>query len=278
MAENTSTQTQIREAENQVKVEGYLREMRLEDKDDIISGDVIIATDMHSEHSVSVYANKFNKNGNANRAYKGLQTVMAEYVSIASLLKEGRTLEEAVTMATKVSIGLGKLTRNEFYANDELISRPRISSNFFNRIKDDTFEPKAEFDIECYFERIRSEIKDDTETGRLLVDVIVPMYGGVVVPMELVAEGDAAEYIKTHYDAKRTGRVWGNIVNIAERIVTKVAGFGKAKEDVKLTIPVSLSLSAAAKNSMTKMTLRPSPRTKSRKHGKCAKQKCSPLS
>jgi len=235
MPENENKMTQIRQADNKVKVEGILRELNLKEENDIINGEVIISTDSVSEHSVSVYIAKLTKDNKENRAYKGMKTVMDEYVSIADLVKDGKTMEEAVAMATKVRIGNGQLSRNEFYFNDELISRPRVSSNFFNRIDDAaTFEPKAEFEIECYFEKIRKEMKDSEETGRLLIDVIVPMYGGSVVPMELIAADEVAEYLESHYEAKRTGHVWGDIVNIAERTITKKSGFGKDKEDVKV--------------------------------------------
>ena len=226
--------TQIRQADNKVRIEGILREINLKEENDIISGEIIIATDVVSEHSVSVYVARLTKDKKENRAYKGIKTVMTEYVSIAALVKDGKTMEEAAALATKVRTGNATLGRNEFYANDELVSRPRIASNFFNRIDDEkTFEPKAEFELECYFEKIRKEVKDGEETGRLLIDVIIPLYGGRVIPMELVAADDVADYISSNYETKRTGSVWGDIVNIAERIVTKKSGFGKDKEEVK---------------------------------------------
>jgi hypothetical protein len=233
MAEVTNKKTQIRQADNSVKIEGIVREINLEEKDDVISGDVIISTGGNSEHAVSVYISRLTKANIENRAYKGIKTVMKDYASIASLLKEGKTLEEAASLATKVRIGSGSLGRNEFYANDELVSRPRISSNFFNRIEDDSFEPKAEFEVECYFEKIRKEIKNNEETGRLIIEAILPVYGGLVVPMEFIAADDIADYMEQNYEAKKTGRIWGDIVNIAERILTKKSGFGKDKEDIK---------------------------------------------
>ena len=222
---------------NKVRIEGILKELNIKEENDVISGDVIISTDAHSDHAVSVYVTKETKEGKANTAWKGIQTVMNEYTSIAALMKEGRTLEEATNMATKVRLGGrngGTLGRNEFYANDELVSRPRISANFFSRIDDDSFEPKARFEVECYFEKIRKEMKDSEETGRLLIDAIIPMYGGVVVPMEFIADGEVAEYLESNYSARKTGEIAGNIVNIAKRTVTKKTGFGEAREDVQV--------------------------------------------
>ena len=234
MSKESKTKTQIREATNRIHIEGILKEIRLKEENDVISGDIIIMTGEHSEHAIRTYVTRLTKTEKVNAAYKGLQTVMTEYVSIASLLKEGRTLEEAQPLATKVRVTRGRLERNEFYTNDELVSRPAISSNFFNRVDDNSFEPKAEFELECYFERKRKETKDSEETGRLLVDVIIPIYGGAVIPMELVADGEIADYLEANYETKRTGNIWGSIVNIVERTATKKSGFGAAKEEVKV--------------------------------------------
>lgn len=229
---NTNTNTQIREAENKVKIEGILKEIRLEEKEDIISGDVIILVGENSEIAVSVYVGKTTKSGGENKAYSGIQTVMEEYVSIAALMKEGKPYAEAFAEATKVRINKAKLDKQEFYANGgEFVSNPRVSSNFFNRIIDDAFSPRAEFDIECYFEKIRKEIKGSEETGRIIIDAIIPLYGGKVVPMEFVAEGEVADYIESNYSPRKTGQVWGDVVNIVERTVVKKSGFGKDKEE-----------------------------------------------
>lgn len=227
-------ETQIRQADNKVNLEGVLKELQLEEKNEVINGNVIIQTGENEAHTVSVYANKLTKSGTENRAFKGLQTVMREFVSIASLMKEGKTYEEAVDQATKVRVGNASLGRNEFYTNGEFVSNPQISGNFFNRVEKD-FNPRAEFEIECFFEKIRKEIKNDEETGRVIVDAIVPLYGGKVVPMQFVAtDEETAEYIEMHYEKNRTGHIWGDIVNTAERKTLKKSGFGKDREDVKV--------------------------------------------
>ena len=238
---------QIRQADNSVRIEGLLRELKLEERDDVISGEVIIATDQQSEHAVRAYAKRLTNDGKPNTAYKGLQTLINECkeMSIAALMKEGRTLEEAQQMATKIRIGGkngGQLGRNEFYAGTELVSRPSISANYFHRIVDKSFSPKAEFEVECYFNKIRKEIKGGEETGRLIIEAIIPCYNGIVIPMEFVAESDTAEYIETNYATKKTGRIWGEIINVVERVVTKKSGFGKDKEDVQVNFTRELMI------------------------------------
>lgn len=239
-----NSNTQIREAENKVRVEGYVKEIKLEEKDDVISGDIVVYTGENSGIPISVYTKKMTNKGTENKAYKGLQTVMSEFVSIASVMEKGQaaTIEDALSMATRVRVTNGKLGLNEFYSNDELVSNPRVSANFFKHVTDDNFEPKAEFEIECYFSKIHKEIKKDEETGRLILDTIVPMYGGKVVPLTFVAEGDIADYLENNYTEKKTGCIAGDIVNTIERTVTRKAGFGKAREDVKVNFTRELKV------------------------------------
>ena len=113
---------------------------------------------------------------------------------------------------------------------------PQVTANFINRVTGE-FNPRAEFSLEVYFESIVPEMKDSEETGRLVVKVILPLYGGVVVPLTLiVADPDAVDYISTHYEKGRTGKIWGELVNSTEVIKTVEQGFGKAKEKITTKI------------------------------------------
>lgn len=229
---------ELREALNEVFIEGILKEKTLElatinvqgKKADVIRGELVISDKENSEHRVRVFANKLTKEGKENSVYKGLKTVMDEYVSVAEALKLGQTAEAA----DKVRITKGKIGLNEYYTpNGELRSFPIVTTNFVNRVKDGTYNPKAEFSLEFYFDNILPEIKDNEETGRLIVKGIVPVYGGEVIPLTLiVADEDAVNYIQTNYEKGKTGKVWGELVNTVE--ITKIVeqGFGKAKEKI----------------------------------------------
>ena len=229
---------ELREALNEVFIEGILKEKTLElatidvqgKKADVIRGELVISDKENSEHRVRVFANKLTKEGKENSVYKGLKTVMDEYVSVAEALKLGQTAEAA----DKVRITKGKIGLNEYYTpNGELRSFPIVTTNFVNRVKDGTYNPKAEFSLEIYFDNILPEIKDDEETGRLIVKGIVPVYGGEVIPLTfIVADEDAVNYIQTNYEKGKTGKVWGELVNTVE--ITKIVeqGFGKAKEKI----------------------------------------------
>lgn len=245
--------TALREANNNVKVFGILKEKNLEVKSGkdkngnatkFVSGYLVLQVDRTndagnketSEISVNTYVSEFTKNGSENKAYKGLETVINEYVSIAELMKEGKTKEEAEAQADRISVSKGKLGLNEFYSDGQLHTNMTINSNFFNRVQDiEKFKPEATFDIECVINKFRNETKDGEETGRVFIDVYVPMYGGTISPMTFVANGDVAEYLKDNYKANDSGNLWGDVVSIVDRQVVKKSGFGKSKEDVKVT-------------------------------------------
>lgn len=195
MAENNTT---LRQALNRVEIIGYLKKIELEkaagdDGAPYIRGSLTIMTGENSEHRIDVRANAQTKDGNASRAFAGLETVMAEYVSMAKLMEQGKTLEEAMAECDRVSVSRGQLSRSEYPDRDgkELISRRSVSSNFFNRVDlTEGFESKADFDCECYILSIKSEFLDGEDTGRKLVSVLIPIYGGRVIPFEFVVGKD----------------------------------------------------------------------------------------
>ena len=55
MAENA----QLRQAEQRIVVEGYLKEIKLRDENDFIRGSVIITTGNQDEHTISVTESKY---------------------------------------------------------------------------------------------------------------------------------------------------------------------------------------------------------------------------
>lgn len=233
----TKNTTELREAINEVVIEGKLREKNIEEatidtkdgKAEVIRGEIIVATGENAEHRIRVFANKLTKDKKENSVYKGLHTVMEDYVSIAEALKSGLTEDEA----TKVRITKGKLGLNEFYTpTGELRSFPVISTNFINRVQGE-FNPRAEFSLELFFESLSHEIVNEEETGRLVVKGIVPIYGGKVIPLTLYApKGEIADYLDSTYEVNRTGKVWGEVINEVEITKTIEKGFGKAKEKI----------------------------------------------
>ncbi|MGG1444919.1 hypothetical protein ABE354_23290 [Brevibacillus laterosporus] len=230
MSEN---QTTLREAVNEATIEGVLQELRIEEKtvgDKLaVTGELDIKTDENSVHTVNIFAYKFNKEGKESGIYKGLNTVKAEYKSIASYSEDE---------ADKVSITAGKLGVNEYFAQEELKTYPQLSTNFINRLKpNDEYKPRAEFEVEVYIRSVKDEIKNDEETGRVLVDTYIPVYGGKVIPFKFVVnDPHAAEYVKDNYEPGTTATLYGDIINQVHIKTKRVeVGFGKPQEKITRT-------------------------------------------
>lgn len=218
----------VREADNQVVIEGTLMEIRHQEwksKNGInIELDVEVAeNEVHTVKGMSSYT---KKNGSENGIAKGYKTVVEEYKSVAS---HGR--EEA----DKVRITQGRVGVNEYYGQDGILrSFPELSSNFFNRLSaGDTFNPRAEFEVEIFVKSVVPEIKNDDETGRAKVNAIIPMYGGKVIPFEFVVGEDGAGFVEDNYTPGTTAKVFGNIVNFKEVKETEVeVAFGKPQKKI----------------------------------------------
>ncbi len=233
MSEQQQT-TQLREADNQIVIEGILLENKLEEKEvskkDAITGELEIETSEGSTHTIRVFAYKLKQDGTESGLYKGLKTIMDEYKSVASVGREN---------ADKVRINQGRLGVNEYYGQDGMLrSNPQLSTNFINRIQAnelETYEPKAEFEVEIIVQGVKEETnKDGDETGRIIVNGLVPIYGGKIVPIKfVVADEGAASYVTDNYEKGLTAKVFGDIVNHVEVTKTEVeVGFGKPQTKV----------------------------------------------
>lgn len=227
MVEQNKTQ-ELREAENNVVIEGTLLEIRHSEwsnKEGInIELDIEVAeNEVHTVYGMSKYK---KKDGTDNGIAKGFQTIIDEYLSVA---KHGR--EEA----DKVRVTRGKIDLNEYYGQDGILrSFPKIFTNFVNRLKaDDVFDPKAEFGVEVFVKSVSPEIKNDEETGRVKINAIIPMYGGKVIPFEFMVSEEGSDFVESNYDIGCTTKIFGDIVNFKETIEKEVpVAFGKPKKEV----------------------------------------------
>ncbi|GAA4879554.1 hypothetical protein GCM10023310_69670 [Paenibacillus vulneris] len=225
----TKENKQLREATNNAEVEGLVKDIRIEKKQvnskDAITGEIDIQVEDGSVHTFRVFSYKMNKEGNESGLYKGIETVMNEYKSIE---------KHGIDAADKVRITQGKIGLNEYYGqDDQLRSFPQLSTNFINRVTDN-FEPKAKFELEMVVASVKEEMKSEEATGRAIIKGYVPLYGGKVIPFEVVVEDQrAVDYVLNNYEKGNTVTVFGNIVN--STIVTKKeieVGFGQPQEKI----------------------------------------------
>lgn len=226
MAEN---QTVLREAENNVVVEGTLLEVRHTEwkSKKGLNIELDIETAENEVHTVNGMSKYHKDDGSENGIAKGYQTIIDEYKSVAS---HGR--EEA----DKVRVTQGRIGLNEYYGQDEkLRSFPQLGTNFVNRVQvGEEFNPRAEFEVEVFVRNVKAETnKDAEETGRAEVEGYIPLYGGKVIPFTFKVAAEGSEYVQDNYEPGQTVKFYGDIVNFKEKKVTvEKAAFGKDKEKV----------------------------------------------
>ena len=85
-----------------------------------------------------------------------------------------------------------------------------------------------------FVQSVTEEVKNDEETGRVKLRGFVPQFGGRIAPLEFVADGEGAEYIRDTYEPGHTVKIFGEIINKVEITKTKAeVGFGKANDKIK---------------------------------------------
>ncbi|SDW45427.1 hypothetical protein SAMN05216391_10849 [Lachnospiraceae bacterium KHCPX20] len=224
-----SNETNLREAENQVNVEGLVSEMDFQDKKDAktqevigLKGHITVKTGDTSFIKFSLNCNRLKKDGSPNSLYKGFETIRDTYKSIADVGEEN---------ADRVRITKGNI--NLYTDARSMTTRVGFKSNFFNRVTED-FEPKAEFEVEMFIKSVAPEV--DTKgmvTGRAVVTGWMPTYNGIE-PLTLIAPEDIANDIQSIFAAGQTTKFFGKISNNRVTKVTQIpVVIGKPKEKVE---------------------------------------------
>ena len=185
-----------------------------------IEGTLTIKTADTNFVQMRVRCSDKKKDGSENKTFAGVMTVMNEYKSIADVGED-----EADRVRASGQINLFRSNNN----GNEIVS---YTSNFFNRIKaNQTFEPKAEFEIEMYIKSLVPEInKDGEETGRYKIVGWVPTFNGIE-PLDLIVPEELADQVSNIYEPKQTARFYGNIIqNVTYETIERPMAFGVKKE------------------------------------------------
>lgn len=176
----------LREANNIVVIVGKLKEKNLKvgskDGKTFINGNVVIKTGDNAEHKVTVFVNELTSAGKPNSFFAGLKTVISEYKSIA---------EFGEAAADIVKIMDGKMGINDYVGQDgRMVSLPEIKTMKINRVtgvEAELAKFKAKAQVEVYIDKVRTEVDgDQMPTGRLMLDTIIPLYGGKIAPITMV--------------------------------------------------------------------------------------------
>ena len=212
-------ETNLRQAETKIKIEGILSSKKLEmgkDKNgnDCIKGSLMIKVDELNTIPVNVYAGEKTSKGEINKAWAGINTVMNEYKSIADVGEEN-----ADRVYTAASFNT--------YKNQNGVDVTNYKSSFFTRVSGN-LNPKREFETEGFVKSKMPEYnKDGEETGRIKLKLIAPDYAGINI-LELIAPEDIANDVDAGIEIGRTYQFYGEIVNsrVEKQIPMKI---GKPK-------------------------------------------------
>lgn len=245
---------ELRQAINSVTIVGEVKEHKLnlnndKEKGNYINGSVVVKTGEFSEVEVQVYVGEKTKEGKVKKSFETLKKFIdAEYITLA-----GAKNEEERESVAKVRIFGNKDFQPHFKEDifkiketGEVKTKIKIDLGFGTISVDNTLTPedyKAEFDVEMYVTSVVEEEKDQELTGRAIIKGWTPVYGGKVIPMEVVAgiivDDDGEEFdfgadILSQVEEGMTLNVWGQIDYKA--IITKVTkggGLGKKKVEEK---------------------------------------------
>lgn len=230
----------LRDAENRFDVVGILAEKKLEVKTfangEAIVGDLVVKTGETSFIKLKVFTSRMTKAGVESKSFVAFSTVMNEYKSIAETGNE--------ETADKVT-AFGKITEGKPFLNQqgEVVVSKSNQVSFISRITDMAkYQPKASWQGEVFVQGYKSELKkedeDLVETGRKLMQVVVPTYGGKVFPMELVLvdidNNGCIEFFEENVKRNSTVKVYCDLVNTTEKVVQGATsgGFGRKEPQV----------------------------------------------
>jgi len=247
--ENNENNTELRQAINDITLVGEVKEQKLNlnknKEGNYINGSLVINTGDFSEIEIKVFVAEKNKKGKVKKSFETLQKLINEdYLTLASCKND----EDRENVAKVRIQGQKEFTPRfnedifKIKETEEVKTKVNIDLGFGNITVDSSIKPedyKAKFDVEMFVTSVKEEIKQDETTGRAIVSGWTPIYGGKVIPMEVVVgiilnddgeEFDFGEDILAQVEEGMTLNVWGDI-NYKSIITktTKGGGLGRAK-------------------------------------------------
>lgn len=250
--------TEMKTGINSVSLLGFVKEQKLtkikgKDKDgneyNAITGKMVLKCGEFKEVDLHVFTKELTSKGDPSKKY---QTLLEFADGILPTMASAKDEEEPTVVSVWGNDGFTPSISENIYKNkktNDVKTNLQFDLGFGNiTVKQDAKEEdfKAEFDVEIYVESISEEIKPETNeaTGRTLVSGYIPLYGGLVAPIELVAgiikddDGEDFDMGQAIFDNLREGDTFSanGDINFEKRITeTKASGkgFGRAKIETK---------------------------------------------
>jgi hypothetical protein len=236
----------MREAENNVKIEGIISEINLENgsyvKDgktietvrgrvNVLVNQVINGVPVESEIPIEMFSPKYTKAGALNPSYESIMRIKDEMVSIAAA--GGQEGADGIRIK-------GRLMMNEYFNQaKQFVSFPRITTSFATKVDKKNLKPEASFDVEMvvasqgYVDNPDgTPMEDANGNPRYEVTGLIPMYGGKIDKVKFVcANENVINSVKEYWQDGDTVKAHGRL-NFSSTTETSVIeeGFGEAVE------------------------------------------------
>lgn len=231
----------LKQSINDVSIEGILYEIDVEPRVDTkgrnyVSGTITVRVEQEisgetttNDIPVRVFSYQDTKAGGTNPSYRSIIEMTDEGISIAATGGD----EDA---ATKVRVGGARLSEQQFQARDgEKISYTAVQGSFFNKVTKE-LNPSATFEIEVLIKNIEKEVKNDEETGRLIVYGVTIQYGEIPDIIKFVVENpEAVDYISSYWSPEDTVRLTGLLRHTVSTMEVEAAGEVAFGEPLKKT-------------------------------------------
>jgi len=240
---------ELRQGINNVVLVGIVKENKLNEgsnKDGkYINGSLVLKTGEFSEIEIKVFVKEKTKKGTTNKTYDVLAKIIdKEYITLADC-KSDEDRDNVTRVRISGNKGFTSGFKEDIFKakdSDEVIEKRNIDLGFGNisvdsSIKDDEF--KATFDVEMFVTSVTEESKNNETTGRAIVKGWTPVYGGKVIPMEVVVgiikddDGEDLDFgadILAQIDEGMSFNAWGDIDYRSIITTTKKGGgLGRAK-------------------------------------------------
>lgn len=241
MTNKSNNTTDLRQAKNVVTIEGLLLEIKsfagtTVDGREYLSATLSIEVAENEQHNVDMFCMKLKADGGENGIYSSLETVVNEYKTVADV---GR--EEADKVRVEEPTGTfnnGVIGINDYAGGDgQLRSFPQLSATFVNRVvAGDEYNPHAKFLVEVLVDNIIPEIKNEEESGRVILNSYISIYGGKAFPHQFVVNEDGSSFVEDNYEKGDTATFYGNITNVREVKEKFIeSAFGEDQREVSTT-------------------------------------------
>lgn len=223
------------ESTNIVKLAGILKELDIEEKTssdgkDYVSGKATIKVDqeingtmVENEIPIRMFSMKLKKDGTLNKLYQSIVKYKEDFVALAACP------EDHPEFASKVVVNTGRLEENIWIDpnSGEVRTSFQISTNFLNKPRGE-FEEGSTFELSgVILNKIQETDANGDETGRLKIRFAVVRYGGKVDVINLIAAGNAANFIESNWEEGDTVNLNGAVsINQSTKVWFEEQGFG----------------------------------------------------